>query len=107
LFGGIEMSERTIICINGNKYFIRGKIRLVIVFSILTLIILNIFDVNVYGYKKNLETRTIIMKGDTLWNIAKKYSKNNDVREYIEKIKEKNDLEDSTIFEGEEIIIPF
>ena len=37
-------------------------------------------------------------KGDTLWSIAEKYSKNTDIRQYIYDLKKLNDMEQSSLY---------
>lgn len=51
--------------------------------------------------------RTVIVrKGDTLWDISREYGKGIDVRRYIRKIKEINNLKDGIIYEGDVLILP-
>jgi len=48
-----------------------------------------------------------VSTGDTLWDIAKEYgSSNMDIREIIYIICEKNNLNSSSIYPGQEILIP-
>ena len=47
-----------------------------------------------------------VKPGDTLWEIADKYSDNIEIREYIYKIKKINSLEDATIYAGQKLYIP-
>lgn len=47
-----------------------------------------------------------IAEGDTLWNIAKEYKKpNQDIREYVYLIEKLNKMENSLIYEGQELTI--
>jgi len=53
---------------------------------------------------KETEFKVItIRSGDTLWSIAEKYNKKGDIREYIYKLKELNNLKDSSIIAGNEL----
>ena len=61
-----------------------------------------------------VKTKTIsISNGETLWTIAKKEIENNNfyenksIREVIYNIKKVNNLENSYIYEGQELIIPY
>lgn len=47
-----------------------------------------------------------VKRGDTLWDLAKVHRGNTDIRQYIEKIKAVNCMEDSTIYEGDIIKLP-
>lgn len=50
-----------------------------------------------------------IKKGDTLWDIAKKYmtEEYSDINEYIQEIKLSNGLYSDTIHEGSYLIVPY
>ncbi len=50
--------------------------------------------------------KVTIDKGDTLWDLAKKYNKDGDIRRYIHKVRALNDLSDSVLIEGEVIKMP-
>ena len=62
-------------------------------------------NVNGEDVKPKFEEVTV-EKGDTLWKLAKKYSKGGDIRKYIRKIEEANNITDSTIYEGDIIKLP-
>lgn len=47
-----------------------------------------------------------IDKGDTLWDLAKEYKKDGDIRRYIHKVQVLNNLSDSNLIEGEVIKMP-
>ena len=46
-----------------------------------------------------------VCKGDTLWSIAKDYYDETDVRNRVSEIKEINNLSNSSIREGQELIL--
>ena len=58
-------------------------------------------------WQSNRHTQTIIVKkGDTLWNIAEEYKPNNVyILEYIDDIKQLNGITNSTIHEGDTILV--
>lgn len=66
--------------------------------------ILTVFSfTKAYGYKeRKIETITV-RSGDTLWDIARKYNKQGDIREYIYELKKLNNLSDSDIMTGDEL----
>lgn len=75
---------------------------LVIVFSaIFVLISTN----NTYGYKEHTYQTITVMNGDTLWSIAQKFNKKGDIRDYIYNLKKLNNLKDSSIIEGSQLIV--
>lgn len=47
-----------------------------------------------------------VQKGDTLWEIALRLDSESDPRVMIYKIKKLNNLENSYIYEGQELLIP-
>ena len=58
---------------------------------------------------RNYEETTLtitIRENDTLWRIAEKYKNDSqDIREYIDLVKDLNNMKDSIIYEGQEIQI--
>jgi len=51
--------------------------------------------------------QVIVKEGDTLWNIAKPfYNGKNDFREFIDDIRELNNLEQAIIYPGQTLNIP-
>lgn len=61
---------------------------------------------NVTDKLKYEEQRYYVRTGDTLWSIGEKYASNeDDIREWISKVREINDMESADITAGTEITI--
>ncbi len=83
----------------------------------LLLIIALIMIVSISGFTKvtsgSSEKKTVYYKsievteGDTLWSLAKKYSKNLDIslKDYIKELKKMNSLESDTIRKGYYVVV--
>ena len=90
-----------------KKKFIRS---LVLVVSLLILILFGI--TNAYSKTEIIYKEDYIIKGDTLWSIAKNeintnaYYKNRDIRDVMFEIREINHLQDGNLTIGQKIIIP-
>ena len=56
-------------------------------------------------FELSYETITI-RAGDSLWTIALKYSKEDDIRKFIHKIIKANNMESSEIYVGTQLKIP-
>lgn len=66
-----------------------------------------VFATNIKGESAGVQYQRItVEKGDTLWGIAKRYNADGDIRSYINKIEKVNNISDSTIYEGEVILLP-
>lgn len=94
--------------IKNIKKFIRSVVVILGIIFILTLII----SKSTLSHKE-IEYKTIyVSSGDTLWSIAKsnqtnnEYYKNKDVRYIINDLAEINNLENSNISIGQELLIP-
>ena len=93
--------------VNPKKLVISMSIVIGIVVGIVFFISTNSFSHSQITYK----TVTVI-SGDTLWNIASSektynpYYANKDVRYIIEDIKNKNNLRNANIYEGDELQVP-
>lgn len=91
-----------------RRYFIKDKKRLFAIVVMLTLIIsVTFFASRAFGYEVSRYDTVRVAKGDTLWDIAGKYRKNGDIRQYIYEIKKVNNLQNSVLYEGSELKIPF
>ena len=59
------------------------------------------------GEQKPLQSTTyVVSDGDTLWSIASKYSKGEDIREVIFRIQSENDIE-NIIMPGQNLVITY
>ncbi|MGE5328784.1 MAG: LysM peptidoglycan-binding domain-containing protein [Deltaproteobacteria bacterium] len=79
------------------------------VFCFLIFFFAVIFMQNKFLYSYNYpKTQCIIIQGgDSLWSIAQKYkAKNDDTRDFIERVKEINSLDNSELTQGQEIKVP-
>lgn len=83
-----------------------NKKRFILVIMILIILVITLFS-HCSAMPKNNETESItISTGDTLWSIASEYKKpGQDVREYIYELRKLNNLENCTIYQGQEIQI--
>lgn len=88
----------------------------VMTFLFLILTIISIFAIGfriifeVSAAEKELKTAEtveyLVQKGDTLWSIAEKTGFNVDIREIVYRIKALNNLDSSTIYPGDVLLIP-
>jgi peptidoglycan endopeptidase LytE len=96
------------VVVMNRRYVLKNRKR----FSIFIMTVAVVFSLVVVpgaarGEGVNKQPRTVIVKkGDTLWDISRKYGKGTDIRRYIRKIKEENNLQDSIIYEGDVLILP-
>lgn len=83
-----------------------NKKRFILAVTILTVLIITLFS-HCSAMPKNNEIESIVVStGDTLWSIASEYKKpGQDVREYIYELRKLNNLENCTIYPGQEIQI--
>ena len=92
---------------------IKKILRSIFIILILTVAIILLIGNSSYS-SKNIEYKTIcVSEGDTLWNIAKsnqmsnEYYKGKDIRYIVNDLIKVNNLKDGSIFENQELIIPF
>lgn len=90
-----------------RRFVLKSKMRFsIFISSMIVLGSIVVFTGNAYGYK-HTPTRTItVCEGDTLWSIASKYRTKDDIRKYIFLMKKANNLPDSTIYAGTQLILP-
>ena len=97
------MSKRYVI-INKRRFFTFITVTLLILIVLVTLVTTSNIshsqeEINYNEYR--------VGKGDTLWKISDYYSYGSmDIREFIYKIRELNDMKTSAIYEGDIIKIP-
>ncbi len=88
-----------------KKKFIRSI--LITIFIVITMCIC-ISKIFANNEAETTEITYTVSKGETLWSIAKKYKQNNqDIRDYIYKVKKLNNMTSATIYEGQIIKILF
>ena len=82
-----------------------NKKRFILAIMILIALIITLFSNCLAG--KKVETEDLVVStGDTLWSIACEYKKDGqDVREYIYELRKLNNLENCTIYPGQELKI--
>lgn len=90
-----------------NRYVLKNKTRFSI-FVILTIIVLLslVYTSTAYGFKQTTYKQIEVKSGDTLWDIAKRYNTNGDIREHVYAIKKANSLKGSEIYQGSLLKIP-
>lgn len=93
--------------IKNKKKFIRG---LLLIIAIISLFISK--STLSFSEQNNINYKTIyVSNGETLWEIAENeqksnnYYKNKDIREIVYSIKNTNKLENSDLYEGQELLI--
>lgn len=86
-----------------KRKFLKG------IFTIIFIIIVSFICLNQLFNKeeiKSTEMQYTVSKGERLWDIAEQYKRpDQDIREYIYEIKKLNNMENSTIYEGQELTI--
>lgn len=79
------------------------------IFTLIFIIIISFMCLNSIFDKEELTTKEIqytVSKGERLWDIAEQYKRpDQDIREYIYEIKKINNMENSTIYENQELTI--
>lgn len=91
-----------------RRYVLKNKGRFYI-FVIMVTILLS--SISLLNFAQSADTgmaytTVVVEPGDTLWDLAKEYSSSKDLRRYIKKIEEVNNLKDSTIYEGDILKMP-
>lgn len=89
------------------------KFILSVLFVLLIIIVSSLFISKVsFSYGEPSYKKVSIIYGDTLWSISKiekqynEYYANKDIRYIVEDIKKINNMTNSNIYEGQEILIP-
>lgn len=91
-----------------RRYVLKNRRRFCLFIMVLTVLLTStLFATAVNGADSHHGFETVtIESGDTLWDLAKEYSNGTDIRIYIEKIKDMNDMTDSSIYEGDMLKMP-
>jgi len=92
-----------------RRYVLKNKKRFYLFVIILSIIFSSVaFAANVKGEDTLTDKyiSVVVKKGDTLWDIARKYNQSGDVRKYIRKVERINNLTDSLIYEGDVLKLP-
>jgi LysM repeat protein len=91
-----------------RRYVLKNRRRFYSIIVILVTVMLSsVIVVSAQGGEAECKYDTVrVETGDTLWDIAKEYNPNGDIREFIYEIKELNHLEGSMIYAGEELKVP-
>lgn len=91
-----------------RKIYLRNPERLLgSILAIVCMTILLMFSVQSVALGSTTEeyVSVYVCKGDTLWSIAKDYYDEADVRNRVSEIKEINNLNNSSIREGQELLL--
>jgi nucleoid-associated protein YgaU len=91
-----------------RRYVLKNKGRFYIFVIMVTILLSSISLLN-FAQSADIGmayTTVVVEPGDTLWDLAKEYSSSKDLRRYIKKIEEVNNLKDSTIYEGDILKMP-
>lgn len=94
-----------------RRFVLKNKKRFYsFIFSVALLIALVIifnFNNNALGFVSPEYDTVYITEGDTLWAIATtNLKRGSDIRKYIHDIRQLNDLETSTLYVGQQLIVP-
>ncbi len=89
------------------RYRLKNKKRFITIILSFIIIIICASSFTVAAFSKPPIYQTVSVKpGDTLWEIADKYSQDTEIREYIYKIKAINDLDSANIYAGQKLYLP-
>ncbi len=91
-----------------KKYILKNRRRFFTFIMLLIIILTCTFlagTVNGTDTSENYITVTVEY-GDTLWDIAREYNPEGDIRQYIHRIEKFNNITDSTIYAGEILRLP-
>ena len=90
-----------------KKYVLKNKRRFGIFIGMLIILLAGLLLTTIsFGYSDKSYEKIIVHTGDTLWDIAKRYSEGKDIWKTIYCIKKANNLTTSDISVGQELIIP-
>jgi hypothetical protein len=92
-----------------NKRFVLKNRRRFCLFLMVLSVMLtfSVFAATANGADSRQDYETVVVeRGDTLWDLAEEYRNGTDIRTYIEKIKDMNDMSYSGIYEGDMLKMP-
>ncbi|HHW47417.1 MAG TPA: LysM peptidoglycan-binding domain-containing protein [Clostridiaceae bacterium] len=90
-----------------KRYVLKRKSRFFgITAAILLLLLICTYVSSVHANEDKSYKIIRVEKGDTLWDIAVRYKKQGDIRKYIHKLMEINNLKDGKIYAGDQLLIP-
>ena len=91
-----------------RKIYLKNPERLLgSILTVISLTILLMFSVQSVSFGTTTEeyVSVYVCKGDTLWSIASDYYDETDIRNRVSEIKEINNLSNSSIREGQELLL--
>lgn len=92
-----------------KRYVIKSKVRFLFSVSLIMVIAVSSFFtlmVNAKGENEVTLVPQYVEEGDTLWELSLNYVGNNDIRDYICKVMEINNLQSANIKPGELLYFP-
>ena len=92
-----------------RKYILKNKKRfaaVIMVFSLVAVFTGLMVNAGAASQEHEVYKTVLVVRGDTLWEIATQYAQNTDPRAFIYKIKKLNQIEGDDIFVGQELLIP-
>lgn len=90
-----------------KRYVLKNKARFMLSLAFIFVILFTIvYSTSVLGYKQQEYKRIVVREGSTLWSIASEHYNGGDIRKYIYELKKINNLTNSTIYQGDELLIP-
>ena len=91
-----------------KRYTVRNKARFISAIGIIIIVMSSFFTLAVSARfnQSVLMVAEYVEEGDTLWNMSQKYTGDIDIREYISRVMEINDLHGANIKPGELLYFP-
>lgn len=92
-----------------KRYKIKSKARFLVSISLIMIIAVSSFFTLVVSAKGNNEVTLIpeyVEEGDTLWGMSRNYAGDMDMRDYIAKVMDVNEMDSSNIMPGELLYFP-
>ena len=92
-----------------KRYIIKSKIRFLVSVSLIMIVAVSSFFTLVVSARENSEISLApeyVEEGDTLWSMSKNYVEDMDIRDYISRVIDINQLKSANIKPGELIYFP-